>query len=200
MRWMACGLVILLAGCAGGASDEDGGDAGVAPDSGPLDGADTGDGGGQGDDVPGSDRGVTGDGDRGGDTGVEPGACGFEEVPEGSLEIVQVVSEDEGTCVKLFRRDIGACMGMSSDYELLSLTVGHAGDTVEIADEESLRYVCSIHNWFDEAEGRHQGILYHLEMVVDWEHSHVLHYHLQASDEHSEEILWGPIELFEWSP
>lgn len=173
-------LVFWLGACGGSGGDADAGDAGDAGG----DAFDAADGGGD-----------EGGGDVGGDEGGGETDCRFDsEVSWDMLgEILQMESDDSGTCVWLKRED--KCpegwICKAHPFDLLQIRIGHGGRVVEQDDPFKLRWESTHHNWSDVGTASIDGTAYRLEGSG---YGHI--YNLSASGAEN----WGPVRLMGWSP
>lgn len=128
--------------------------------------------------------------------------CGFSlslvHNPRG--DVLQLASEDGGTCVRLERRDDSEpdVMYKAVPYTLLTFTVGYEGEVETIDDEAALEWRSTHHNWGDSAAAEGERALYELATPYaddgdnDWRHR----YHLSALGLDTRDVIWGPVELF----
>jgi hypothetical protein len=124
--------------------------------------------------------------------------CGFENIPHQPWEgeIIQVAASDSSTCLKMVREADGMAGGFTWTYNLIALTIGHQEGVITIDDPDSMEYEVTHHNFYDVATCVRSGVVYLLETKIDDVDLAKWHYFLTESDEQSQQILWGPFELF----
>ncbi len=162
-------VTLGLGGCSGGGGTDAGTDAGG--DDGDGVESDAGDGGGKVD-------------------------CRFDPAVEWFLlgEILQMESEDKGTCVWLSRKNLCPQGWVCKEvpFDLLAVRIGHGGKLVEMdKNNSSLTWQGTWHNWEDVGTATHQGTTYTLQGVAFGQQ-----YDLTAAGSES----FGPIRLLPYSP
>jgi hypothetical protein len=140
----------------------------------------------------------TSDGWTGGDIHVDPGSCGFENVPFSEYgELLQLATQDDTTCVKLKRKQksSGGPGGITTPYDPGSMVIGHDGASVVFADPADLTYTITLHNWYDSCEGTRDGTRYLFEVKFDVGGSSTYQYFITAFSSPGGQTVWGPVEV-----